>query len=689
MLSRRINMYLLILFMIPLISSDLNGVTYLFPRQYIEITNGILWSLNIKQNACISVILHDINKDGMLDIVIANCSTIFVVNGYNGKIITEIKYDKPYWISIYEINSSTYYYIFRQGYRLACFNSSGSMLWEDRLAIYKARLNIIDINKDNSPEIIVAPYSEKNLLVIDGINGEIETEIQIGKEFGYLNFADINNDEILDIIVAQRDRYLYAINGANFSVLWKINTYLALDCPFIIYYENISNPRILTVGYKGRKIEVFAGASGEPIKTIELPSTARIWSPPVIGDINGDGILDILVGSREVGGRDYKVYALDTQGNIIWTTDTYGTPTNFVLGDINGDNFLDVIAVDDAGFIYIYNGINGNLLWSYNTYSSFSVSPVVGDIDGDGLNEVVVATDNGWVYAFDFSPSGRRVYWGMFQGSADGWGNQLHIDSDLDLLSDYSEAHIGTNQSNKDSDLDGISDWFEVTRGLNPKINDTTQDYDEDGLSNLQEYIYVTDPFSNDTDKDGLPDGWETYYNLDPHNTTDRALDPDNDLLANWQEYGYGTDPWNPDTDGDGVSDGKEVYNGFNPLDPKNYPFVHKLDPSQLVIIGVGFFTIIFFISYGIYKRYKMKKYEEERKLNRILDLKAQKRVKLINKTLNMKFVNNLPAKQREALLLYINTGDTYLAMRLSGLKIDEFNELVRRAGIPVVVFYE
>ncbi|HDI02310.1 MAG TPA: hypothetical protein ENF93_01550 [Ignisphaera sp.] len=49
-------------------------------------------------------------------------------------------------------------------------------------------------------------------------------------------------------------------------------------------------------------------------------------------------------------------------------------------------------------------------------------------------------------------------------------------------------------------------------------------------------------------------------------------------------------------------------------------------------------------------------------------------------------FINKQPPRVREALKYYIEKGDIRLAARLSGLNIEEFRELLRKARIPVVV---
>jgi len=48
-------------------------------------------------------------------------------------------------------------------------------------------------------------------------------------------------------------------------------------------------------------------------------------------------------------------------------------------------------------------------------------------------------------------------------------------------------------------------------------------------------------------------------------------------------------------------------------------------------------------------------------------------------------FINSLPPKLRAALLYYIEAGDLYVASRIAGLTVEEFNELRIRANIPNV----
>jgi len=49
----------------------------------------------------------------------------------------------------------------------------------------------------------------------------------------------------------------------------------------------------------------------------------------------------------------------------------------------------------------------------------------------------------------------------------------------------------------------------------------------------------------------------------------------------------------------------------------------------------------------------------------------------------NWEFIRKLPSKLRRALEYYIETGDPYVASRIAGLKVEEFNELRIKAGVP------
>jgi len=52
-------------------------------------------------------------------------------------------------------------------------------------------------------------------------------------------------------------------------------------------------------------------------------------------------------------------------------------------------------------------------------------------------------------------------------------------------------------------------------------------------------------------------------------------------------------------------------------------------------------------------------------------------------------FINKQPPKIRQALILFIDTGDEYKAAKLAGITVDEFEELRIKAKIPKVTFID
>ncbi len=69
--------------------------------------------------------------------------------------------------------------------------------------------------------------------------------------------------------------------------------------------------------------------------------------------------------------------------------------------------------------------------------------------------------------------------------------------------------------------------------------------------------------------------------------------------------------------------------------------------------------------------------------LRRLLEEEEEAR-RLREKAADWEFINKQPPKVREALILYVKTGDLRRAQRASGLDLEDFLELLRRARVLI-----
>lgn len=128
-------------------------------------------------------------------------------------------------------------------------------------------------------------------------------------------------------------------------------------------------------------------------------------SSPRAADLNGDGVLDLVMGAgkNEYENSDYGVIAINgVDGKIIWKQASkdqiYGSAT-FV--DINKDGTEDIVIGGRSNQLMALNGKNGSKIWEYEfkyeadsilQYARFNFQNSVKILDqnGDGIQEILV-----------------------------------------------------------------------------------------------------------------------------------------------------------------------------------------------------------------------------------------------------------------------------------------------------------
>jgi hypothetical protein len=219
-----------------------------------------------------------------------------------------------------------------------------------------------DINGDGVNDLIIGAHQANNntgasyvvfgangigstgtllLAALNGINGFNITGVTAGDQSGYsVNSAgDVNGDGVNDLIIGA-----YQANnntGAGYVVFGA---------------SGIGSTGILSLA-------ALNGSTGFKIPGV-LSNDRTGHSVSRAGDVNGDGINDLIIGAsgaNNYGGVSYVVFGVNGIGST-------GTLSLAALNGVNGFKITGVTAYDYSG-------------WSVNS---------AGDVNGDGINDLII-----------------------------------------------------------------------------------------------------------------------------------------------------------------------------------------------------------------------------------------------------------------------------------------------------------
>ncbi len=139
---------------------------------------------------------------------------------------------------------------------------------------------------------------------------------------------------------------------------------------------------------------------------------------PSVTDVDGDGDFDIVMGYA-FGAESGKVYAVElTTRNLLWNAPTGGaiwsTPA---FGDVNGDSVMDVVIGNDGGWVVVLNGATGAQVGSIQLCDRVRAVSLA-NLDADPQYEIVaVAQVCNKVYVIDWNGGLNGVAYDLQVGS--------------------------------------------------------------------------------------------------------------------------------------------------------------------------------------------------------------------------------------------------------------------------------